>query len=721
MKHHRIRTNALLLFIVPMLLFGENKPTGTLKGYVYDAKHTTLLGATVVIKGTYLGSTTDTEGAFIIEKVPDGKWTIIVSMIGYRPVERSVDVTSGRETKVIITLEESLPKLDEIVVTATRTKHFVKDVPVLTTVIPMEEIAMKAATNLEEAMKNVTGVKVRTLCSICNASEIEMQGLPGGYTKILIDGVPIVSGLSSVYGLAQIPAEEIERIEIIKGAGSSLYGSDAIAGVVNVITRKPLPQPHLNLHGSIGTYGTQNLGASFSGMLDHTGSVVSISKIRSNGADFNGDGISETVRYDRIGIMGKIIQELGPTITVTGTGNYLQEDRLGGYRFDPTATLNEQIATQRWEMHGIATVGPATTMSLTLHGLATHHQQQALFKGIWYNAFEDIKGIDIQGTTTFHLHTITMGGIVQSDHIAESSRIGDLRATNVGIFAQDEVAINRLRIVFGGRFDKHSEYGSQFSPRISAMYTLLNDVTLRASYGLGFKVPTLFFEEMHYCPGGFRYTILRNPNLVPERSKSLDFGFTVYRSQLFLSINGFFNNIQNIIEGTVVGWDSTARRLEFSYINVGRARTRGVEVDFSYRINKHITLDGGYSYLDAVDLNTGEFLPFRSKHSAHMSAEYHANQISGAIVGEFIGSMRTENVGSTLAGEEIIYSKWSPNYTLWNANFSWNVSKHYTISVGVDNIFDFTQSDLLRDTKDTEYIWGPIRGRYLYTGISIKL
>ncbi|MCK4427679.1 MAG: TonB-dependent receptor plug domain-containing protein, partial [candidate division Zixibacteria bacterium] len=255
--HVAIILLGILSFSLPQTAISRG--FGRIEGRVVDKEtEEPLPGVSIIIKKTTLGTAADEDGRYFLIKVPSGKHQVMATVMGHKSAIKEVEISAGETYTLNFELEASPIELGGVVVTGTRTPRYVKDVPLRTEVITMKHIEDKEATTLYEAVEGISGIRVEQQCSYCNFSIIRMQGLESGHTQVLIDGQPIFSGLAGVYGLQQIPTANIERIEVVKGAGSALYGSSAIAGVINVITKKPTARPSVEANVSFGTHNTNN-------------------------------------------------------------------------------------------------------------------------------------------------------------------------------------------------------------------------------------------------------------------------------------------------------------------------------------------------------------------------------------------------------------------------------------------------------------------------------
>ncbi|MFC1562937.1 TonB-dependent receptor plug domain-containing protein, partial [candidate division KSB1 bacterium] len=259
---------------------------GRVEGHVHDKSSLQHMpGANVILENTDFGAASDNIGEYNIINVPPGKYVLKATMVGYEAISQEIVVKSGEVTHIDLFLVVSPFTGSEVVVTATRTPKVIKDVPVRTEIISFDRIEEKQATNIYEALESEPGIRVEQQCSNCNFSSLRVEGLPSGYTQVLIDSEPIFTGLAGVYGLQQIQTGNIERIEVVKGSGSALYGSDAIGGVVNVIMKEPQFLPRLNLSSSVGQYGTNHFTANGSMRRDNVGIVFSLQKDMGDGID----------------------------------------------------------------------------------------------------------------------------------------------------------------------------------------------------------------------------------------------------------------------------------------------------------------------------------------------------------------------------------------------------------------------------------------------------
>lgn len=325
--------------------------------------------ATILVKGTNIGTSADASGHFKLANLPVGKITIVAQSLGYRSKEVEITTERGKATELFFYLEEDVLNLEQVVVTGTRTDRFVKDVPVRTEVLTSKQIVAKNASNLYQALEGIPGVRVEQQCQFCNFAMVRMQGLGAEHTQTLINGQPIYSGLAGVYGLQQISTVDIDRIEVVKGAGSALYGSSAVAGAINIITREPSFEPQTTADIQFGNYNTNkyDISSSLRNEKGNIGLNVFAQKLTGDAIDQTGEGNSLADVKKKDGISDRVatnLNNLGFGLFIdhpffekdklTVRGKSVIEKRQGGtmtddYYKNPLTDGTESIFTDRYE------------------------------------------------------------------------------------------------------------------------------------------------------------------------------------------------------------------------------------------------------------------------------------------------------------------------------------------------------------------------------------
>ena len=549
-------------------------------------------------------------------------------------------------------------ELEEVVVTGTKTEKLLIDVPVRTEIITSADIEAKGAVNLYEALEGMPGIRVEQQCSYCNFTVVRMQGLESGHVQVLIDGQPIYSGLAGVYGLQQVPTANIERIEVVKGAGSALYGSSAIAGVINIITKSPTAEPMVRVTASFGSHNSNDYTVSASTRAERMDVMVTAQKNSAGEIDENDNGITDRVKTDNSSIGVRVNwHELFGDDQLTFTGRTLNEQRQGGELAtweNPFAEGAEHIQTARYE----GGIGYRRTFSfggeVTANIGYCHHDRSATndtFVGDFlathgdaypgsdqlepYLAEEKLTVADVSYVHPLGKHRL-LGGVQVSRNTLEEKGMylsvddtdpnygdpyrseSEKSADEVGVYLQGEFAVmDNLELVAGARFDSHSSEDNfagsgkvaavgrntlkydetAVNPRLSLMYKPSEALTMRVSAGTGFRVPYGFSEDLHLCSGSPR--VNKSAGLEPEKSVSLNLGADYVADRYMLSANVFRTNLTDKIG--LADADDAVQKLGYTYEweNIGDAYTQGIELGGSVLLIHDLELDLNLTYTDA--------------------------------------------------------------------------------------------------------------------------
>ncbi len=554
-------------------------------------------------------------------------------------------------------------KMEQVVVTGTKSERVLSDVPIRTEVITSEDLTLKGAANLYEALDGIAGIRVEQQCSYCNFSQVRMQGLAGDHVQILIDGQPIYSGLASIYGLQQIPASNIERIEVVKGASSALYGNKAISGVINIITKKPSKKTSMEISTSFGTYNTNLFAVAASARLnEQVDMLIAAQKDSGDIIDENGDLASDRVWSDNSSLGFRInVYELLGQDTLTFNGRNIKEARKGGelpnaYQ-NPFAEGSEHIYTDRVEA-GIGYKKTFVNQSiLNIHAAYTEHKRNATndtFVGDYleangaypgsneltpYMADESFYLVDLNyglsgkmagdhyllGGATFSHNYLKEGGMYMivddtdpnygSPYMSNSTKEAD----DMGFYLQDEWGLlESLDLVIGGRYDLHQSktvFGggeslglverslnyaeNAFTPRVGLMLEPMKSLKIRANVGRGFRVPFGFAEDLHLCSGSPR--VFKGDDLKPEKSISYNMSADYAGTWYSVSANIFRTDLEDKVELADAPDGSIANTLGYDYIweNAGRAYTQGVELAGELDVLRDLVVELDAAYTDA--------------------------------------------------------------------------------------------------------------------------
>ena len=515
-------TKTLALFsLLASLTFAAEKTDAMLFGEIKSVKSGEHIPfADILVKGTNLGTAADATGHFKLAHLPLGTFTIEARAMGYKSQSKEVTFEKDKAVTLFYELEDDILDLERVVVLSTRTKHFVKDTPVRTEVISIREIENKNASNLFEALENIPGIRVEQQCQYCNFSMVRMQGLGAEHTQVLINGQPSYSGLAGVYGLQQIGTADVDRIEIVKGAGSALYGSSAVAGAINIVTRDPSYIPTSKIGVQFGSYNT-NVFVISSSMRSESGKVglnIFAQQVTGDAIDETGEGTTlETVKKPD-GISDRVASNLAnagfnlflfnPFTSgdkLVFRGKMINEKREGGtvnddYYRNPLTDGTENIRTDRYEtgLDYSRPIGSDAELNISLaytrhKRVATNDSYLGDYMATHNDSVPDLREMRpylasenaITGTATFMKplgkHNLLVGTQVYFNNLNESGMYvvvdeesawlgssyrstSDKSAREFGFFVQDEFIFNpMLSIVPGIRFDQHQSREEYFA------------------------------------------------------------------------------------------------------------------------------------------------------------------------------------------------------------------------------------------------------------------
>ncbi len=562
-----------------------------------------LVGVVIRIRETAYGTTTDRSGHFYLRNLKPGKYTMEVSAVGYQKATREITVVENKTIEINISLEEDVFNLHEVVVSSNRQKTLRKNAPTLVSVIDNKSFEVSNATNLAQGLTFQPGIRVENNCQNCGFNQVRINGLDGRFSQILIDSRPIFSALAGVYGLEQIPANMIERVEVVRGGGSALYGSSAIAGVINIITQEPVANSfeayeNLTLTGMKALDNTIGFNASVVGADGRIGGTV-FGQARDRGAwDANGDGFSEIgmIRGRAIGAHGFL--RLSEFDRITGELHSLQEYRRGGDRLDlpvHAAAVAEQTDHTIYSgnlkydhssfnlLHRLQIFASGQVVKRTSYygGIGENNVGKLGFipKGEFGTNFGNTTGKTFQGGLQYSYDWETapvapikfLTGVeyvydslydVMPIRAWEKDAQGkslnppiDQRIHNLSQIAQAEWGNDYWTILLGTRIDEHSAIKNSkgairpiFSPRATLRYNPSEKINIRASYAKGFRAPQVFDEDLHVgVVGGEAQRVYNAPDLKPEESHSFslstDMYFNIGEVQTNFLVEGFYTKL----------------------------------------------------------------------------------------------------------------------------------------------------------------------------------
>ncbi|MEQ8909739.1 MAG: TonB-dependent receptor [Vicingaceae bacterium] len=696
----------LVLFLLSLISFATMAQKARLKGQVSFPNGEPAPFVNLVLKESKQGTSTDELGSYHLQIDP-GKHTLIARFIGYQTEVRTIELSAGETKTVNFTLKESSQKLSEVVVTGTMKEMSKKNSPVPVEVYSAKYFENNKNPSVFESLQNVNGVRPQLNCNVCNTGDIHINGLEGPYTMVLIDGMPIVSGLSTVYGLTGIPSSLIERVEIVKGPASTLYGSEAVGGLINVITKKPMNAP--NFSADVYTTSWQELNADLGAkykLSDKVDGLFGLDYFNyNNPIDNNNDGFTDLTLQDRLSVFNKFSFQRKENREFNLGLRYVYEDRWGGeMNWDPEfragdSIYGESIYTSRWEVFGNYQL-PISEENVTLQFSANSHHQNSVYGKDVYIADQRIGFSQLSWhKKLWTSHDFLFGAAYRYTYYddntgatfeLDSSGNKPSEIHLPGVFVQDQISLNEQNtLLVGARYDHNNVHGNIFSPRINYKWNSLNDRSiLRLSAGNGFRVANVFTED-HAALTGARKVVFAE-KLRPEESVNFNFNavqkfYTQNETFIGLDFSAFYTSFSNRI---VPDYETNPNQIIYDNLD-GSAISKGISLNLDVVFKSGLKVMGGATLMDVTLDEGGEKRRqlLTENFTGVWNIEYTLLlwQLQLNFTGNVYSPMRLP-----LLGELDPRNEYSPWWSIMNIQLSKELNQKWKIYGGLKNILDFT-------------------------------
>ena len=749
----------------------EKKSDAHIAGHVLDA-HTRehLSFVNVQVKGTALGCLTDESGHFYLKNLPEGELTIVFSMIGYETEERTIQLHRDTLIEMNVEIAETSFMIDNVVVTANKYETKQKEVATIVNVISPLIIESTTSNTMADVLNFQTGLRVEETCSNCGVPQIRINGLEGQYTQILMDSRPIFSSLASVYGLEQLPAGMIDRIEVIRGGGSALYGANAIAGVVNIITKEPSRNffnvNHTTAFTQSGTYDI-NTAMNASVVSENQKAGIFLFGVQRNREQYDRDhdGYSDIPLLNSTTAGFRSFFKTSDYSKLTAEYHHTTEYRRGGYGIDSVqpheSPLCEQLrhnidaATLKWDMY------TADNKHFLSAYTSFQHIGRHSYFGTNYNPNAYGKSTDIVSVTGAQYRFSYPCGWMNADLSAGAEySYNQLRDQILGYdrntlqrvhlgggYVQNEWKNKYLSVLVGGRLEQHSLLDKPvFSPRANVRYTPfanrqspLADLILRLSYASGYRAPQIYEEDLHVgAVGGEVSLISLADDLKPEYSHSVSGSIDMYKRlgkwDLNLTLEGFFTQLNDVFTLVENGHDAQGNLL-LTRTNASGARVAGLNVEAKVGYGHLLTFQAGYTYNHSQYIEPLQWSEnpniapqrrmFRTPdHYGYFLCNIEPIKHFHIVTnGKVTGSMLVQHFAGYIPEDEEVET---PVFFEWDIKLCYDIPlyKHYTLEInaGVKNLLDHFQSDIDQGMdRDAGYIYGPAAPRTFFAGINLKI
>ncbi|MCA9786958.1 MAG: TonB-dependent receptor [Calditrichaeota bacterium] len=720
-----------LLFAL-CLLFVPGIQAVTLTGHVRDAEtHRPLEAVNLTVVGSTQGAATDQNGAFIITGLQAGPLTLSASHLGYLPLEVPTVIGEQAPPPLTVLLVPTRARMDDVVFTATRSAQHLKDVPVATELLRASEMHARSAFTAAEALDAQVGITVSE--SIGGEKQVSLQGIDPDKVLVLVDGRRVVGRIRGALDLEQLATLNVRQIEVVKGSLSTLYGNEAIGGVVNIITDHPTDAFGLTVDMGGGSYySRRGDGSPVLDGINHTSGITigKASETRSMdlGIQFRHmdpldsdptttetDGVFET---DRLNLNARLKQQVSTgeisldVRSMDENKNWIEDSRRDEripFRDEETNTRRDGVLT--WHSH----TEWADEYTWTLYHTANRHRWEKYttrgerLRSDFNNADEDYSELAVNFVKSYGDHYGFNAGVEGYRGVIRGQSGGTSepfdRTTSAGtLYWQNEIrSLRNWTLMPGVRFEYHDIYRDNWSPRMAVMYAP-GDWRVRASVGKGYKAPTakqLAFVFDHQAVG---YRIEGNPDLDPEYSLNLNAGIEwLPAPEYSLRLNGFRHNLDDLIDFDLEEQTTDYYVGIYRYRNIKSAWIEGIELEQNLQHGPWM-LDLAWSWLRTRDRSSGRELLNRPRHTANWIVGYSRGALQTRLWGRYTGSSLFAPPTETeqTVGEALH----TVDYAIWNTSVSWAFTNHLRCWSKVENLLD-----------RTDPLFGPFQGRTFWLGL----
>ncbi len=761
-----------ILIIFTFLCFqviGQGKIAGTIKS---DGIPLEFVSVGIIELG--ISSMSDSEGKFILDNIPFGTHKIKFSHIAIKDSIIFTSIKSRVPQRVIeVNLTSNTKQLDDFVVTGTRTEKRKTESPVIVNVLNSQTLDNVQACNLSDGLKFQPGLRVETDCQTCNYTQLRINGLAGGYSQILINGRPIFSPLTSLYGLEQVPVNMIDRVEIIRGGGSSLYGSSAIGGTVNVITKIPKKNGfELNYNRQLINGNTQDNVFSGNGTLlnkkKNAGVTVFLNQRNRELYDHNGDNFSELPLLENTSFGGNGFYLFGENQKLEISLTKLNEYRYGGEMVNkPTdeaqqaeerthdvwmGSADYQINFNEDKSSFIVYGGWQQTSRDHFTGIMPDQDDSAFIEYSSNPPYGTSLTSTIQGGFQFNHklqktwgleNMLTLGAEYLYDDVFDEipayNYLIDQTTENIGLIAQSDWKLtSTLNLLTGARIDKHNLVDNLVvSPRASLLYTLKKNTQFRLSYGSGFRAPQAFDTDLHIAfAGGGISRVQLSEDLNPERSHSLSASVNYDKvSTKYITgftLEGFYTRLNRAFILDPIGEDSFGE--VFEKRNGQGATVQGVTLELRANLNMKLQLETGLTlqtsrfdnkveYIDGLE-GIKDFIRTPNTYGYGILTLFPQSKLNGVINYVYTGSMKVPHFAGAPNQTEDVIETSNPFHELsLKVNYEIPFKKlksKVNFYGGIRNLTNSYQSNFdIGKNRDSNFVFGPAQPRTFYLGIKV--
>ena len=773
----KIKTVVLTAFLVSFLLNGytQDHTDALIIGHVVSkGEHIPFVN--IYLEGTNFGTATDVTGHYMMVDLPEGEYILVAKMVGFKTEKYPVILKAGETVEVKFELEEDIMRVGEVVVTGTKTFKRQTESAVIVNVLDSKTIKNVAAQTVSETLNFQPGLRMEVDCQTCNYTQLRMNGLGGAYSQILVNSRAVFSPLTGLYGLEQMPSEMVERIEIVRGGASALYGSSAIGGTVNIITKMPGRNSYeITSNNSVigGGAADFNLNGTLTALSQkrNAGMALYTSYRQRDLYDHNGDNFSEMPALNNNSFGLNSFFRLNEKQQLQFNFSSMHEYRYGGEMVDGPAYLAQQSEerthdvlmggadyeiysednhkslvlytagqfTKRKHYTGIVPDNPVDLQEYNNNPPYGNSKNHTIQVGAQFNLV--VPGF-LKGNNTFTFGTEYVVDDV-FDEIKTYNYLIDQNSKNLGAFTQSDWEITRKTTLLAGvRADKHNFVDNLIvNPRVSLLFKPNVNTQLRLSWSTGFRAPQAFDADMHIAfSGGGIQTITLADDLKEERSQStsvsINWDKPTEKHIYGFTLEGFYTRLKNAFILEETGTDASGNSL-MEKRNGGLSNVYGATFEARTNYNRMFQMEGGFTLQKSLHEEpvawseqmpgTTEYLRTPEAYGYYTFSITPGNRFSASLSGIYTGTMLVPHYG--LAGDrgtpeqDVLFS--TPDFMEMNLKlgyiFSVNrLDSSIELFSGISNMLNHYQNDF--DTgknRDSAYIYGPAKPRTFFVGLRI--
>jgi outer membrane receptor for ferrienterochelin and colicins len=714
----KVLSTITLVFIIQLFAYSLFAQP-VISGRVVDFNGNPISGANVVIKNTTLGTATDNNGEFKLSVPLNGYFTIRVSFFGYGTVERIIS-SSQEISGLEFVLIETPIDMNAVVVTGTRSEKTLKSTPVLTQAVLAQEIERRGAQNIVEALEmTIPGIE---FSSQAQGKSLSLQGIDPQYVVFLVNGERLAGDTYGDIDYSRIGLANIERIEVVKGASSTLYGSNALGGVVNIITKYPVERFSLSASSLMSKYNTQNYRLSTGIRQGKLSSLTSVNFDKTDGYDLlEGNSYRTQEKEDALVLDERLSYALSSHLQLEGNVSFMNKNRENTSP-DLYDRRNKDFT---YGLKGTWLLKDESNVTLSWHSdnyqlfdkvPAANEPDSYDLQKVYDNLYNNAR---LQGNLKINSWNKLIVGTeyLQEKLTASRNNIDNKTNTDYIIYAQEDLQLfKRLNLLAGARANHNSVYGWQITPQFSAMYKLL-DFTFRGSVSRGYKTPSLKEKYMNFqipAPGPPMF-LVGNENLEPEKSFYTSLSAEYSNSKISVSVIAYQNKIEDMITEDL---DSFVVKpggiIEYRYENLNNVSVKGIDLHLKARIIKNLMFTSTATLSKKIDEITGD----EFKNVRHFTGKFSLDYVIKRGKYRFDANLQCNIYGkkSISLMDEVTHQVNDLNleqYSLWRLTTVHTLNNTYNIRLGIDNIFDYVDSSGGYNTGTP--------GRTFFLGLGVRI